>query len=465
MELVLSFLAAVSSFSFSAVQARKVGILDELMEDPTFLASYEEGEYAISSEEVDYQLISFQEVGYDRADMSRYALYMYVWNPTKLRIVNESFGMNSVEIRSNVFGGRFSDGVARFEKYPISKVEEEQVGDSVPFYKFRVEVPDRYLFDELPAERIYSVSGFELLDSNGLSEDVWSPHEYAVDTTYTFSGFMEGCEGSEESTLSCSYEQLKTISLDVDTGYYRTGTNSSGTQNDIFWALFSVPDDILKEYGALQKVHAEWWKYDLDPIFVYEVQGALFGIPPDNYSDFISGSHRRLVLSHESSSPSATDVWSKWPSPDYVFEHRDWETIPGEEIESLFFEAEGNGDHLYDPESEENLAAYHDLVIDAGEGIDIPSWGDTHSGWDTFWESFFNGFTKIEMESIKNLPAIEEVGNDYSDLAKYYVREEDRELFEGVLMVVVVAYGIISAISHYSSKKKTKEKKHGKKKR
>ena len=91
--------------------------------------------------------------------------------------------------------------------------------------------------------------------------------------TYTYSGYAEGYgpELSEGSTLACMADGFeKYLTLDVRPTYYRPeGTNGEAYARDTLHSVyFSVPDEILEEYGKMTAVHATWRNAKTNPVFV-----------------------------------------------------------------------------------------------------------------------------------------------------------------------------------------------------
>ena len=78
----------------------------------------------------DFKLVSFSEYAYNPSDMSDYGLYVYVYNPDENKAVDLTSSLNSIQIKSNVFGGD------DFDKYHLNFVSRN--GDW--FYKFKIDL-------------------------------------------------------------------------------------------------------------------------------------------------------------------------------------------------------------------------------------------------------------------------------------------------------------------------------------
>ena len=143
------------------------------------------------------------------------------------------------------------------------------------------------------AERRYYVSGIEIL-CYGSSDII----EYNVGKQFNFSGFSKGygSDSSAESTLTQSSSDLESIEitglLDRQTVYRDNITNSSVTShNQVNGVYFGLDQDLIKKYGLLQRIKAEWYEYRTSPILVVdnqEVYNALYkyrGINIGEYND------------------------------------------------------------------------------------------------------------------------------------------------------------------------------------
>ena len=114
--------------------------------------------------------------------------------------------------------------------------------------------------------RIYEVTGIELSVNNVVTE-------YTIAQTYTYSGYAEGCGSAlaTSDTLTCTVDGVeKYLTLDVHPTYYRPeGTNGEAYERDTLHSVyFSVPNEIIREYGRMTAVHATWLNAQTSPIFV-----------------------------------------------------------------------------------------------------------------------------------------------------------------------------------------------------
>ena len=209
------------------------------------------------------QIISFVEFCYSYyADkQSDYGLYVYVYNP-------QDIAFDMATDRNKI---QFSCGDAGYSKYTLEFLNySKNAGYEGRFYKFKVKLSDSQrealLKDIDENERVYKISGIEISVKGTVTE-------YACAQTYTYSGFAEGygSELAQGDTLSCKVDGFdKYLTLNVKSTYYRPkGTNGEAYERDTLHSVyFSVPNDIIEEYGEMTAVHATWLNAFTNPIFV-----------------------------------------------------------------------------------------------------------------------------------------------------------------------------------------------------
>lgn len=216
-------------------------------------------------ESKDIRIVNFVEYcySYRKNQQGNYGLYVYLYNPKALDIVENS-GQNKIQMA--VAWEKDNEGnwnATRYEKFRLRFCNKsEQANYKGLFYKFKVvdrEIDGKTMLERVNSnERRYDVSGIELL-TNGNQNAI----EYGIGGTYKFNGYAKGYGDSDEDTLSCIVEDLETLSLEVHHTNFRTDVSSKGAghYNDVNTVYFSVPDRFFKEYGNLQKIRAEWWEY------------------------------------------------------------------------------------------------------------------------------------------------------------------------------------------------------------
>ncbi len=214
------------------------------------------------------QVLSFIEYCYSFYEEKQedFGLYVYVYNPKGLKFDTESV-LNQVQFAIT------NETDSEYTKYPLKFLNMSEKADYEGlFYKFKVVLSDEQKQDILgkvnSSNRMYKVSGIELLTKGDMNAT-----EYAVNTTYSYSGYAKGYGSNEnaESTLEFTSESLETLSLEVHPAFYRPeGTNGKNgyTQDNLHSAYFSVPKKITEQYGTMKKVHATWLNAVLCPALV-----------------------------------------------------------------------------------------------------------------------------------------------------------------------------------------------------
>ena len=209
------------------------------------------------------QMISFVEFCYSYyADKQfDYGLYVYVYNP-------QDIAFDMATDRNKI---QFSYDDAGYSKYTLEFLNySKKAGYEGRFYKFKVKLSDSQREAILKGidenERVYKISGIEISVKGTVTE-------YTCAQTYTYTGFAEGygSELAQGDTLSCKVDGFdKYLTLDVKSTYYRPkGTNGEAYERDTLHSVyFSVPNDIIEEYGEMTAVHATWLNAFTNPIFV-----------------------------------------------------------------------------------------------------------------------------------------------------------------------------------------------------
>ena len=210
------------------------------------------------------QVISFVEFCYsyyaDKQD--DFGLYVYVYNPQDIAF-DMATDRNKIQL---TYGSK-----ASYSKYTLDFLNySEKAGYEGRFYKFKIRLTDAERQDILDTVnddgRVYKISGIELSYKGSVTE-------YPCGQTYTYSGYAKGY-GSELATgdtLSCTVDGFdKYLTLDVHSTYYRPeGTNGEAYERDTLHSVyFSVPNEIIAEYGEMTAVHATWLNARTSPIFV-----------------------------------------------------------------------------------------------------------------------------------------------------------------------------------------------------
>ncbi len=214
------------------------------------------------------QIISFIEFCYSpfTAKQSDYGLYVYVYNPRGLDWTKKP-AENKLQLR---YAGKTT---SHFDKYPLELLNTSNAaGYEGLFYKFKVVLSDTakaaILSTLNSTARVYEVSGIELCDSRATNAI-----EYKIANTYTYTGFAKGygADGTDTDTLNCTSSGLTTLTLDVHPTFYRpAGSNGKDayTQDSLHSVYFSIPNEILNEYGGLSAIRATWLNAVTAPFLV-----------------------------------------------------------------------------------------------------------------------------------------------------------------------------------------------------
>ena len=215
---------------------------------------------------------------------SNYGLYFYVYNPQGLAL-SETSGQNKVQIA-------VGDEV-NYTKYNLEYCNKSQeAAYRGLFYKYRIKNPEGLLEKLNSNERIYKISGIELLRVGNKNAT-----EYTVGGKYTFTGYAKGygANANDEASLSCSIEELETLLLNVNHTTFRTNMSDKGAghYNQISSVYFSIPNYIYNTYGNLQKIRAEWWEYKTKMALVTSKQNLYNAFLP--YTKIDVGQHSDSV--------------------------------------------------------------------------------------------------------------------------------------------------------------------------
>lgn len=227
--------------------------------------------------------------------------YIILYSPSCKTIIDVST-LNKIEI-SVEYDGEKAINYEKFELEFINRSSDRR------FYKYKIvesEIIFGQKFNNDPLIRRYDISGIELLTDGDVNAT-----DYTVASSYVFTGFAKGLSSfsMSQSTLSCEARKIDVIELEVNATNYRLdGVSSSGPgyQNEIQSVYFSIPNEYLDENGVLQKIKAEWYKYNSSPIFVtndsfiwqYFKNNMRFIFNPDYDPSFMFGVEMNENISH-----------------------------------------------------------------------------------------------------------------------------------------------------------------------
>lgn len=205
------------------------------------------------------QVKAFVEYGFsfDKSRRGDYGLYLYIYNPQGLQIVTGS-SLNKVQM---AVAYDANGSPSRWEKFSLKFLDKSDDANGL-FYKFQIadrSIDGTFFADRVNAnQRRYDISGVELLT-------VGAPNatEYMIGGTYKFTGYAAGLGPvpSADSTLNCTVRDTETLTLEVQHTNYRTDQYDKNHYHNVDTVYFMVPERIFRDYGRLQRIHAEWWEY------------------------------------------------------------------------------------------------------------------------------------------------------------------------------------------------------------
>ena len=199
-------------------------------------------------------IISFVEFCYSyyAEKQSDYGLYVYIYNPQDIAI-DTNTERNKIQL---IYGSKTS-----YSKYVLEFLNySTEPGYEGRFYKFKIRLSTADVNDLLTKldsdKRTYKISGFELSVKNKVTE-------YTVASTYTYTGYAlgYGSELAESDSLSCVVDGFdKYLSLDVRSTFWRPQSTHADlhSRDTLHSVYFSVPNEIVDEFGEMTGVHATW---------------------------------------------------------------------------------------------------------------------------------------------------------------------------------------------------------------
>ena len=443
-----AFAAETGDVTPSYEKFEKTYVLDDLKS-----AGMDIDEY-ISRNNDDINLISFQEFAYSyySSNMSDFGLYVYIYNPSGKAILTDSKSSITIAV-SYDDDGKPND----YEKFSLIVCSRSTGEYSNLFYKFRVvdhisaegsTIKQRV--SKTSSERRYDVSEFELDFNNNTIE------AYGVGGTFKFSGYAAGYGKDNEtdtSTLNCEVTELETVTLDVHPTFYRTGVYDPGTahpddnhQYQINSVYFSIDNDLLRDYGNLQKIKAEWFEYKTNPIYVtdnkemYDSLKQWIGSNIGNYNknvdySFMFGTASRpgatfglygynIQTNSEGGEIDISAVTNRINQLDWLFYTKNIEDpVSSEKLLEYYKSYKGNGSfidgtlypsELFNTSVDEGRTAGHNVVdIDSDSLFNLIGYDETHNWWDKFVD--FGIFIPETSESYKNVKPIEQITLDMID--------------------------------------------------
>ena len=249
------------------IQFEQTNVMDDLENSTVDGKAFNISDYAFNnSEEASVLMLVEYCYSFYANLQDNFGLYLYVWNPQGLKFDTGS-SLNAVQLS---YGSE-----ADYVKYSLEFLNRsERTNYEGLFYKFKVRLSlsqrEAMLEALNSSERIYHISGMELLESG---ESL--PHEYAVNAVYTYSGYAQGYgpnEGADTLTYTRSEGEVFVIEDDdLHQTFYRPSGNVSGSffkQDTLHTVYFSVPNELIERYGRLAVIRVQWLEAVLSPFLI-----------------------------------------------------------------------------------------------------------------------------------------------------------------------------------------------------
>ncbi len=194
------------------------------------------------------RMLKFLEFGFDYGgNQSDYGLYIYVWNPTGKPLNTDSV-LNKITMQSrSIANVEQSD----WRKLPLEFLDySTDTGYEHVFYKFRVKKSAaKYLLQNVSRDlRVYEISEIELHHTGNTNAN-----SFKIGGRFTFTGFQpyHNSLRNAVNTLYCSATDRTTIAIDIHPTTWKTDTSAKGIgyANELFSVYFSIPNDIIRDYG------------------------------------------------------------------------------------------------------------------------------------------------------------------------------------------------------------------------
>lgn len=189
--------------------------------------------------------------------------------------------------------------------------------------------------------------------------------------TYYFSGYGEGLHASSEkaSTLRAEVGVLETIVLNVKQASYRSAEINSDTHKNMTLdtAYFAVEEKYFQDYGALQKINAEWYEYKTKPIFVTSDSSAFAALYDYIGKDADKNLEWRVLWEEENITEKPNPSWGLQDIGETVFFGKTYNGRFGQFSNGFYTETSNSGAlEYYSTENSENISRI-DWLFDAGE--------------------------------------------------------------------------------------------------
>ncbi len=238
------------------------------------------------------EVLTFVEYGYsnDAKYQSIFGLYIYLYNPQGLSFQYTS-RLNEITLSID------SANSSTFKSYKLKYVSRSLNADIKDlFLKFRIDLTSseiNAIRENLSSssKRVYSIGEVELLKAGD-----YLATSFPAGNVYTYAGFGQGLDDTSKngSTLTCITNGLQVISPKVGlTSYSLSGANgtNSYTHDMIYTAYFSVPNELIRKYGAIYSMSGEYLDATLKPALVTGSEEAFRDLYPFLGENLTADSH------------------------------------------------------------------------------------------------------------------------------------------------------------------------------
>lgn len=419
------------------IDLSQTDVLDDLLESTINGQLFDIRDYPIDTANKQCRIINFVEYCYsfDAARQKDYGLYIYVYNPALLDIVDSRQNKISIAVSYNA-----EHEPNDYRKFDLIFCSKSTGAYERLFYKFKVKDDDGVILKIVNAHlRRYDVAEIELLIKGNANATA-----YSVSASYRFKGYAKGYGiiPDQESTLECTVTELETIELQVhDTFYrYRNAINKQAQVNTVY---FAVDNYYLEKYGRLQKIKAEWLEYRTQPIIVIKKENVYNDLLP--WVGVYIGTHNEDIgwilddgINYWGYNHYAANILTRLTFLFYTggVDIDDF-ILDGDTLKQYIYEYDKSAANGYLPVKNGNISAdLFDTTVDAGRKrgynlVEIDA-GDTFDlrGFNkSFWSWWISMFYDLEDEDILGIMPIYQVKR--SDLS-YTNNGISRNLFVSI---------------------------------
>ena len=240
--------------------------------------------------EGELSLLTLVEFGHSRYsnEQQDYGIYIYVYNPRALSIQRDDI-RNTINMRAG------SNKETGFKIYNLEFLSETtQRGYEGLLLKYKIRFTTKQREEVLAAVYRKAEREYYVGDLNLLMRDQINATTVPVGKSFYFSGYAAGYDDAKESTLQSYTEEKEVISLNVTpTQFQPKGYNGKNAfMKDVLHSVyFAVPNQYLRIYGDMTKVHARWLNAITAPALVtgnwqiYEALKPYLGVKMSEHVD------------------------------------------------------------------------------------------------------------------------------------------------------------------------------------